>query len=746
VSLPEGPAGWPRRAAVGLGLLAVCAHALAQPPQGTAVVAAASSTGAAVDAAAPAGAQAAADAAGAAGADAGGLSAVTVTATRVAEPSFDVPASISSESIAADALGVNAAESLGDVPGLIARDRQNYAQDEQISIRGFGARAPFNIAGIRIYMDGIPASQPDGQGDISEFNLASAARIEVLRGPFSVLYGNSAGGVIQLFTASGSGPLRASAAAVYGSFEQRRFSADALGGDSAFNYNVGVSQFGTAGSRGHSAAQRSSLGGKWGFQFANATRLTLVLNLFNNPEAQDPLGLTRAQFNANPQGTAPSAALFNTRKSVDQSQLGVIYEIPIDAANTLRLMAYGGHRDVLQFQAIPVGTQLAPTSPGGVVSLGNGYGGIEPRWDHHAQLLGGPWDISAGLDYDELDEHREGFNNFIGSTLGVQGALRRDEIDQVYDLDPFLQTQWGPIARWTLLAGVRRSTVDVHSTALYTPPGGSNGSGAVDYGSTSPVAGALYQLTDDLHLYGSYGEGFETPTLDELAYRLNGSAGLDYSLRASLSRSFELGAKLRLPQGSSAQLALFRADSDNELVLESDTGGRSSYGNAGLTRHQGVELSTDARLSPRLSWQLAYTYLDARVQTAYYACSAVPCPRPNTLVAAGNALPGLPADDLYDQLVWRATERWDWLLTDSYESRVYADDANRTYAGAYDVLGLSSDYTWQWRPGQLRVFVRLDNLLDRRYAGSVIVDNTSAEYFEAGPGRAILVGLTYQTR
>ncbi len=717
---------WTKEWAAALGLLALYAQASAQQPQG----AAASGTDSAETAAA--------------GSDE--LSAVTVTATRIAQPSFDVPASISSESIAPDALGVNAAESLGDVPGLLARDRQNYAQDEQISIRGFGARAPFNIAGIRIYMDGIPASQPDGQGDVSEFNLASAGHIEVLRGPFSALYGNSAGGVIQLFTADGSGPLHASATAVYGSFEQRRFSADALGGDSAFDYNVGVSQFGTAGSRGHSAAQRSSLGGKWGFQFANATHLTLVLNLFNAPEAQDPLGLTRAQFNASPQGTAPTAAQFNTRKSVDQSQLGVLYDIPIDEANTLSLMAYGGHRDVLQFQAIPVGTQLAPTSPGGVVSLGNGYGGVEPRWNYHSQLLDGPWDITAGLDYDVLDEHREGFNNFIGSTLGVEGALRRNEIDEVYDLDPYLQTQWGPIEHWTVLAGVRRSTVNVRSTALYTPPGGTNGSGTVGYGATSPVGGVLYQVSRDLNLYGSYGEGFETPTLDELAYRLNGSAGLDYSLRASLSRSFELGAKLRFEQGSSAQLALFRADSNNELVLESDTGGRSVYGNAGLTRHQGVEVSTDAHLLPRLSLQIAYTYLDARVQTAYYACSAVPCAKPNTLVAAGNYLPGLPEDDLYGQLQWRVTDRWDWLLTDTYESLVYANDADTAYAGAYDVLGIASDYTWQWQTGQLRAFARLDNLLNRRYAGSVIVNNTSAEYFEAGPGRAILVGLTYSMR
>jgi iron complex outermembrane recepter protein len=708
------------RAAAGLGLLAMCAQMLApsaraQPGQSTPPLAG------------------------------DPLSSVTVTATRLAQPSFDVPASIDSVPIATDDLGINASESLGPVPGLLVRDRHNYAQDEQISIRGFGARAPFGIAGVRIYMDGIPANQPDGQGEISQFNLASAQRIEVLRGPFSVLYGNSAGGVVQLFTAEGNGPLHGQASAVYGSFQERRFSADVQGGDAAFNYNVGVSQFGTAGSRGHSAAQRSSLGGKWGFRFANATRLTVVLNLFNAPDVQDPLGLTLAQFNASPEGTAPSAALFNTRKSVDQEQLGAIFQVPFDATNTLSLMAYGGHRDVLQFLSIPKGAQLAPTSPGAVVSLGNGYGGIEPRWSLHSSLLGGPFDVTAGLTYDVLNGHREGFNNFVGSTLGVQGALRRNEIDEVYDLDQYLQAQWGPIARWTLLAGVRRSAVNFRTTALYVPPGGVNGSGAVDYGATSPVAGVLYALSRSLHLYGSYGDGFETPTFDELAYRPSGAPGLDYSLRASRSHSYELGAKLRLPRVS-AQLAVFRADSNDELVLASNSGGRSNYGNAGLTRHQGVELSTDAQLPGGLLFRLAYTYLDARVQTPYYTCSALPCPKPTTLVAAGNALPGLPAHDLYGQLTWRATPRWDWLLTDSYVSRVYANDANSVHAGAYDLLGMATDYTWPWGPGRLRVFVRLDNLLNRRYAGSVIVNNTSSAYFEAGAGRSILAGLSYRFR
>ena len=661
--------------------------------------------------------------------DGGELSAVTVTATRIAEPAFDVPASIDTESINPDALGVNISESLAGVPGLLARDRQNYAQDEQISVRGFGARTTFGIVGVRVYMDGIPANQPDGQGEVSQFNLASADRVEVLRGPFSALYGNSAGGVIQLFTADGSGPPQLDAGVAYGSFDTRRASADVLGSDGLFSYNVGASQFATSGSRGHSAAQRSSLQGKWGFDFAGAGKLTLVANVFNSPSAQDPLGLTRAQFDADPEGTAPSSLQYNTRKSADQRQLGAIYELAVNDSNTFRLMVYGGHRDVRQFQAIPVTTQRAATSSGGVVDLSNGYGGVEPRWTYHSQLLGGPWSVTAGLTYDVLDEHRKGYNNYIGSTLGVLGALRRDGIDRVYDLDQYVQTQWDALAPVSVLLGVRHSEV---------------GFGGFSYAAGSPVAGLVFHIDPQLNLYASFGSGFQTPTVDQLAYRPDGLPGLNTSLRAERSHSFELGAKWRVNADSGVELALFRANSTNEVVVESNTGGRSVYGNAGPIRHQGVELNLHTQLRQHLRLQLSYTYLDVRVRGAYLTCETVPCAHANTLIPAGNRVPGVSPNDLYAQLQWEPRANWHWVLTDSYLANVFVNDVNSAYAGAYDVLGLATDYSWQLPAGRLRGFVRVDNLFNRSYAGSVIVNQSSKEFFEAGQGRAVLAGLDYE--
>jgi len=243
------------------------------------------------------------------------LGPVTVTAARTAQPAYDVPASIdviSGSAYNGDTLGANLSEGLSAIPGLLARDRQNYAQDEQISVRGFGARSQFGVRGVRLYVDDIPATQPDGQGQVSHFNLGSAERVEVLRGPFSTLYGNSSGGVISLYTADGSDPPQLNVSASGGSYGIYRTNLDARGTAGPFDYNTDYSHFSTDGYRPHSRAQRDSFNGKLNFQAGSAGKLTLVLNYFSSPESQDPLGLTRAQFDTI-RGRPPALPTSSTR-------------------------------------------------------------------------------------------------------------------------------------------------------------------------------------------------------------------------------------------------------------------------------------------------------------------------------------------------------------------------------------------------------------------------------------------------
>src|SRR5688572_19679825 len=337
----------------------------------------------------------------------GVLPEVTVTATRIEGETFDLPVAI--DRVDRDVIRehkpqVNLSESLNRVPGVVVQNRQNYAQDLQISSRGFGGRSTFGVRGIRLYADGIPATMPDGQGQAATFNLGSADRIEVLRGPFSSMYGNAAGGVIQIFTADGPPEPTLSGGFFAGSYDTWKLATQFGGTSGPFNYIGDLSRFQTDGYRDHSYARRDQLNAKAKYDLGQRGLLTLVVNSLDQPETQDPLGLTAAQVVQDPRQAGTNAIAFNTRKSISQTQAGVTYGLDVTGANRLEVRAYGGDRQVTQYLAIPLATQAAPTHSGGVVDLDRGYGGGGLRWTHMAGPGGAPLTANVGIDYERQSE------------------------------------------------------------------------------------------------------------------------------------------------------------------------------------------------------------------------------------------------------------------------------------------------------------------------------------------------------
>jgi iron complex outermembrane recepter protein len=684
---------------------------------------------------------------GAAAADSSGtgLEVVTVTATRVGVASFDIPAAISTVSgsqLRNDALGVNLSDDLATVPGLLARNRNNYAQDQQISIRGFGANSAFGIRGVRVYQDGIPATGPDGQGQVSQFNLDSAGRVEILRGPFSALYGNSSGGVIQIFTADGKGPLQLRSDVVYGSYDTFRAGVNATGAVGPLGYNIDYTHFSIDGYRDHSSARNESFNGKLNYTLNDTNRLTLVTNVVSRPDAQDPLGLTQAEFNADPQQTDPAAAQFNTRKSLQQQQGGLIYDLQISAAQSLRVLGYLGHRTVQQFLSIPASTQTSPTSAGGVVDLNRNYGGADVRWSWQGVLAGQPLTWVMGAAYDRQNELRRGYNNFVGSTLGVQGALRRNENDIVDDIDEYAQGTWDFAPLWSLMVGVRRSDVQFNSEDHFITATNPDDSGRVSYDATSPVAGLVFKAQPWLHLYASWGQGFQTPLGSELAYRADGGTGLNLGLKPARSNNGELGAKLQMTPDLNAEVAVFKALTHDEIVVNTNIGGRSTYQNSDRTSRRGAEASLDYRFAPLWHLQFAYTYIEADYVDAYRTCVAAPCAHPTALVPAGSRLPGVPKNDAYASVRWGDEVGWHVGVNGQYVSDVQVNDMNTVAAPAYATFGTDGGYVADLRGLRLSSFLRVNNLLNRHYVGSVIVDDGNGRYFEPGPGFNVLAGIS----
>jgi iron complex outermembrane receptor protein len=667
---------------------------------------------------------------------------IVVTVTRQAEERFALPASVdivSRTDLQSGQMQVNLSEALARVPGLVIQNRQNYAQDLQISSRGFGARATFGVRGIRLIADDIPATMPDGQGQGATIDLSSAQRIEVLRGPLAVTYGNSSGGVIQAFSEDGPAEPTLGASFFAGSDATRKFGMKGGGTSGAVNYLVDVSRFETDGYRDHSAATRDQLNAKVRIDLEGGGRLALIGNVLRQPESQDPLGLTRAQYEQNPRQADASATIFNTRKTVDNTQGGVVFEQPFSASQSVKLVGYFGTRAITQFQAITVGAQVPPSSPGGVVDLDREFSGVDARYTWKQ----GWGSVVLGIDYDRSAERRKGYNNFLGTSLGVMGALRRDEDDKVTSFDQYLQVDWRATEKLRVIAGLRASEIKFDSRDYYIVPGNGDDSGAKDFHNVNPAIGVLLEATAALNLYANAGRGFETPTFAEMAYKPTGGSGINFALEAATSNNLEVGAKWRINDQVRATLAGFDITTENEITPATSSGGRSTFQNAGRTTRRGMEFGADAKLPADISVAMALSWLDAKFDQPFSYSSTVQGVTSVRTVAAGNALPGVAKKNAYVELGWRkGLSGFSAAAEARYSDSVFVNDINTEAAPAYTVVNVRLMH--EHRVGALQVseFIRVDNIADRKYAGSVIVNEGNNRFYEPAPGRSAFAGIS----
>ncbi|MDH4094374.1 MAG: TonB-dependent receptor [Betaproteobacteria bacterium] len=651
--------------------------------------------------------------------------AVVVTATRVAQPSLEIPASIDrvyAEELREGRPQVNLSESLGRVPGLVVLNRQNYAQDLQISSRGFGARASFGVRGIRLISDNIPATMPDGQGQSATFDLGSAGRVEVLRGPFSAMYGNASGGVINVFTEEPPPEPTLELGAYAGSYDTWRAAAKFGIQRDNLGYLVDVSRFESNGYRDHSVVRRDQLNTKISLGLGAHTALTVVGMALHQPDTQDPLGLSAAQVAQNPQQADPVATLFNTRKSVDHDQVGMTLDHRIDRATRLEALAWGGTRDVEQYLAF-VGA--LPLSSGGVVDLDRKFGGAALRLFRDASLGGRALRLAAGLEYERMDERRRGYEN----NFGVAGALKRDEDNVVYGSGVFAQGEWLFAERWSAHAGLRASRVAFESTDYYSVGVNPDDSGSKDYSDTTPVAGIVFRLDPQTSLYANYGKGFETPTFAELAYR-NSGTGLNFDLEASSSRHVEAGFKAVRPGLGRLNLAVFDVRTEDEIVTDQSSGGRTTYRNAGGTSRRGMEVLADSLWRGPFEARAAFTWLAATFDEDFGTPSA------------GKRLPGVPEQQFYAEGAWRHAP-WGLRLGLEvlYRSKVPVNDVNSEFAPSFTVVNAVAGFEQRGARWRLTEFLRVDNIGDEAYVGSVIVNDGNGRFYEPAPQRNILVGV-----
>jgi iron complex outermembrane receptor protein len=670
------------------------------------------------------------------------LDEVVVTASRSEQTIFDAPGSIDSvnrERIEASGPQINISESLGLVPGINVANRNNYAQDLQISIRGFGSRAPFGVRGVRLMVDGLPQSLPDGQGQTSQFAASSTSRIEVLRGPLAALYGNASGGVIQAFTRDPSEKPEWTVTGYAGSDELYRSSIQysETRGDYGLVFDYGA--LSSEGFRQYSAAERHHINTKL-VKKGEGSKTTFILNALDQKKSEDPGSRTVDEFSSAPYAANDNSADFSNLqnkagKKFVQTIAGVVHESGNQNSGLLTLRAYLATRDL--------------DNPGRTRStyilIDRIQQGVGADFQRLVTLAGLTGRLSLGAEFDHVKDDREGRAN----NNGVAGALNRNEDNIASNSGAYVRGDWFLSDRYTVTTGLRLSQVkfQVRDYFPVTTPGNPDSSGSRTYTGVSPVIGVVRHLSLEQNLYVNVGQSFETPTLNEVLYTPDGSStptNLFYGLDPAVARQIEAGWKWRQPDGSHLTASVFLTRTKNDIVPYFLSASNAAWQNVD-TERKGLELGGQWFWSRNLSSAASFTVLEAR-----YRESAIIRGTSTLTVNSGTKLPNIPSDRTQIELRYRSTEMakknvpvFQSTLEMISVGEIYVQSNNATKTSRYNLANLSLSVNKPVGQGFMTGFLRVDNLTDKLYAASTIGDQESQRYYEPGAPRNWLLGFKY---
>jgi iron complex outermembrane receptor protein len=654
---------------------------------------------------------------------------VVVSSSRSEQRSFDAPGSIQSVNRSQIENGgpqISLSESLAAIPGINAANRNNYAQDLQVSIRGFGARAPFGVRGVKMYLDGLPASLADGQGQTSQFALTSADRIEVLRGPISSLYGNASGGVLQVFTRNpGAGPelIIADTFGSYGLNHKNLQYSDKRG-------NIGIvvdsSNFKSDGFRQYSAVEREHLNAKFVIETERG-KASIITNYLDNKYSQEPGSLTAAQYRDTPNMAQSANITGKYGKSFTQGIYGLVFDGKINADTNYSYRLYTGNRKL--------------DNPGGVYFvIDRKMQGGATSISTNTMMMNTPVKLTTGIEYDYYKDYRQGYVNSSGS----KGSQNRSEDNIASSYGGYIQSDWLLSEKYTGLLGLRYSSIKIEVSDFWpVTPTNPSGSGANKFNGISPVVGLTHHLNQQTNIYAQVGRGFESPTMNELLYKYKSTSPgftneYDYSVGAAKSLQSEVGIKWRDQNRASLDLAAFHIKTkDDILPLVSRTTG-STWLNADTEKY-GLELSGLKVLPYDFAMRAAVTLITAKYSES--AGSAI----------KGGKIPGIPESQIYLDLSWRSNG---WLnkskmtyteVGADYRSvgKSYANSDNSESAAAYQLFGVKLSHNIKQGAHSLTMFGRVDNIFDKKYVSSMVVNQESRQYYEPGMPRNWILGVKY---
>lgn len=611
-------------------------------------------------------------------------------------------------------------EYLAHIPGLFTMNANNYAQDLRISIRGFGTRSAFGIRGVKIIIDGIPETTPDGQGQIDNLNLGIVENIEVLKGPSSALYGNASGGIINITTKQNFSADFLEAGLTFGSYNNQQYQITS----GLVRKNSKIILQGTHtlsdGYRDQSGIKNTNLNLRWFQKLSSKSKINFQANYTNSPISDDAGGLTLDEVNAGRKQARNRNIQFATGEAIEQFKIGSTYNYSINENQDIQLYGFYNHRN---FEG------LLPFNFGGLVELNRNYFGQGGHYSIKSPITTGRNVLQLGYDFATQKDQRQRFAN----DDGIKGfnTLNQDEYFTniaFYALDHFY------IKKWLITAGIRfdNNTLKVTDQKL------DNGdqSGDIDLFSVNPSFGINYELADRLNVYGNFRSSFETPSLSELSANPTGEDGFNSSLNPQRAYNYEMGLKGLAFKRLSFDLTLFYINTNNDLIpfeLEASPD-RTFYRNAGTTERTGLELSSTYTINHEFSIQGSYTYSDFK-----YKLFTLP-----DADLSGNALPGIPKHYAALSFLYQNTKGLNARLQHRFVDLIYANDANSVSEPSYHTTDFSISYRFKGQKSIWTPFFGINNIFDTKYSDNIRLNAFGARYYEPAPGTNFYAGIRYK--
>ncbi len=672
---------------------------------------------------------------------------IIIHAARTSQPIYQTPYAIeiiNRDRIQQGKKHISLEEVLQSVPGLFVNNRNNFAQGDRISIRGVGSRASFGVRGIKIIVDDIPLTMADGQTQLNNLDLSSAGRIEVIKGPSASLYGNAAGGVIEIQTQEIPDKQNHFEPSIdMGSYGLLRLQAKTTFRNENSNYLLNLNKFKIHGFRDHSATESWQLNALSKHHIIEKMSANAIINFYYAPYSFNPSSLTKADALNNPGSSRTFIKNQGAGEKVLQGQGGITLRFDQSKSQHLKFTVYGLFRSLIN----PI--------PAEIIELERLAGGTRLTWSRREQIAGYNYSIISGLDTEIQSDQRKRYENNGIPENEMAGIKREDVLKQieygekiqqqdesVIGIAPFVKLEVTLKRDLFLTLGGRYDSYfyDVKDHFLSD---NSDDSGSRTLSQFSPMAGLVYRPTKLLSYYLNFSSAFQTPTTTELGNQPSGKGGINPNLDPETITSYEFGMKgFLLPFKIRYQAAIYFMMYNKMLVpFQISDSGKEYFRNSGSSENKGFELSIEWQPNIYINTSLAYSGMNFIFNDFTI----------DSINVNGNKVPGVAPQKFYAALKYEhpahyfAEIQLNWVDTYFVNDNNGGLDANSLLSDyindAYTTLDLSFGRRIEIWGNDIQLNAAVNNILDTRYNGSVVPNAFGKRFYEPSPGRNWHAGL-----